>query len=103
MDTSPLPFESMVFVCTNQRAPGERVACANPGRAGQTVLDELKKGVLDRGLKGRVRVCKSGCQDRCEEGPNVVIVQKDGVPEWRRNVGPGDAPAILERLARSHP
>ena len=87
MDQSPPPFDTMVFVCTHQRAPGERVACANPGREGQELLEGLRKVVQDQGLAGKVRICKSGCLDRCEEGPNVLVVRNGNQAKWLKNVG----------------
>jgi (2Fe-2S) ferredoxin len=78
MDKSSLPFETMVFVCTHQRSPGDRTACANAGREGLEILEELRKIVLKNGLAESVRICKSGCMDRCEEGPNIVVVRHDG-------------------------
>ncbi|MBK8576027.1 MAG: (2Fe-2S) ferredoxin domain-containing protein [Elusimicrobia bacterium] len=82
---SPLPFETMVFVCTHQRAPGERTACANAGREGQEIVERLRKMVLDKGLAGKVRICKSGCMDRCEEGPNVVVTRANGQTDYFSN------------------
>jgi (2Fe-2S) ferredoxin len=66
-----LPFHKIVFVCVNQRDPGERVCCADGG--GQVLRDKLKAMVKDRGLRGRIRVSQSGCMDRCEEGPNMMV------------------------------
>lgn len=86
MDQFPPPFETMVFVCTHQRAPGERVACANPGRAGAEILDALRKVVQESGLNGKVRICKSGCLDRCEEGPNVLVVRNGKQAIWLKNL-----------------
>ena len=77
----------MVFVCTHQRVAGERVACANPGREGQELLEGLRKVVQDQGLAGKVRICKSGCLDRCEEGPNVLVVRNGNQAKWLKNVG----------------
>lgn len=34
----------------------------------------LKQWVKDQGLKRYIRVCKSGCMDRCEDGPNALIM-----------------------------
>lgn len=66
-----LPYEIIVFVCTNQRAEGERVCCA--GRGSVNLHARLKQLVQARGLKPKVRVSKSGCMDQCEEGPNVMM------------------------------
>lgn len=85
MDQSPPPFETMVFVCTHQRAPGERVACANAGRDGLELLEGLRKLVQEKGLAGKVRICKSGCMDRCEEGPNLMVIPSQGQPVWIKN------------------
>jgi (2Fe-2S) ferredoxin len=86
MEKSPLPFETMVFVCTHQRAPGERVACANPGREGLVILEGLRKLVQEKGLAGKVRICKTGCMDRCEDGPNVVVTRATGKTDYFKNV-----------------
>lgn len=72
MDKRPLPFQKIIFVCTNVREPGERVCCS--GRGSVALHAELKEWVAAQGLKRFVRVCKSGCMDRCEEGPNVMVM-----------------------------
>lgn len=92
-----LPFDTIVFVCAHQRAAGDRVACANPGRDGQALLERLKGDVKARGWDTRVRVSKSGCVDRCEEGPNVVVVFRGQKPVWFHSVSVDDAPRILAR------
>jgi len=94
MQTNNLPFQRIVFVCINERPPGERACCAHGGSV--DLHARLKDMVKQRGLKRYVRVSKSGCMDRCEDGPNVMIFP-DNV--WFSNVGEGDLPAILDRLA----
>jgi predicted metal-binding protein len=89
-EKSPLPFETMVFVCTHQRAPGERVACANAGRDGLAILENLRKMVQEKGLTGKVRICKAGCMDRCEEGPNALVVRSNGEPCYFPKLSSGD-------------
>jgi len=72
MNTNPLPFQKIILVCTNCREPGERVCCAE----GDSVAlhAELKRWVKEQRLNRYIRVCKSGCMDRCEAGPNVLIM-----------------------------
>ncbi len=89
-DKAPLPFETMVFVCTHQRAPGERVACANAGRDGLAILENLRKMVQEKGLTGKVRICKAGCMDRCEDGPNALVVRSNGEPSYFPKLTSGD-------------
>jgi (2Fe-2S) ferredoxin len=72
METRPLPFQKIILVCTNSREPGERVCCA--GRDSVALHADLKEWVAQQGLKRYVRVCKSGCMDRCEDGPNALIM-----------------------------
>jgi (2Fe-2S) ferredoxin len=93
MEDSTLPYKRIVFVCTNQREPGERVCCADG--QGARIRDELKELVKEHGLRGRVRVCKSGCMDRCEQGPNVMLFPGDA---WLSGVTEADVPAILRRI-----
>lgn len=71
MDEKAIPYRKIVFVCTNERAPGERVSCGGCG--GGEIHARLKELVKERGLRVEVRVSKSGCMDRCELGPNVMI------------------------------
>ena len=90
-----LPFRRIVFVCTNQRAEGERVCCAAQGSV--ELHAQLKDLVKARGLKGRVRVCKAGCMDRCEQGPNVMIFPES---TWLSGVHEADLPGVVDRIAQ---
>jgi len=64
--------ELYVFVCTNRRPPqNPKGSCA--GNGSEEVLDRLKGLVFEAGLKDRVRVMASGCQDLCAHGPIVSV------------------------------
>lgn len=75
MDTQSLPFKKMLFVCTHCRDAGERGCCADQGSI--ALHAELKQWVKDQKLNRYIRVCKSGCLDRCEEGPNMLILPEN--------------------------
>lgn len=95
MDKKAVPFRKTVFVCTNAREGG-RVACGNPGRGGLDLCEALKYAVKEKGLKGKVRVARSGCLDLCEEGPNAFVYPGG---EWLSGVTPADVPALIEKLS----
>jgi (2Fe-2S) ferredoxin len=89
MEQSELPFRKMLFVCTNARDAG--ACCA--ARDGLMLRDTLKAAVKARGLAGTIRVSQSGCQDRCVQGPNIVVMP-DNI--WYAQVSVEDIPAILD-------
>ena len=95
MRKDSVPYVKTVFVCTNSRADG-RQACANPGRGGDLLCKRLKEEVKNAGLKGQVRVARSGCLDLCAQGPNLFIYP-DG--EWLSGLTEADLPGILARLS----
>jgi (2Fe-2S) ferredoxin len=72
MKTQELPFKKIVHVCTNCREPGERVCCAE--RDSVALHANLKQWVKDQKLRRHIRVCKAGCMDRCEAGPNILLM-----------------------------
>jgi (2Fe-2S) ferredoxin len=94
MKNEKVPFLKTVFVCTNVR-DGGRVACGNPGRGGLELCEALKHGVKRMGLKGKVRVARTGCLDLCEKGPNIFLYP-DG--QWLSGAAPADADGILKKL-----
>ncbi|MCC6797921.1 MAG: (2Fe-2S) ferredoxin domain-containing protein [Candidatus Hydrogenedentes bacterium] len=96
MQSNELPHEKIIFVCTNRRELGERICCAEGG--GCDLRDTLKEMVKASGLKGKVRVSASGCMDKCEEGPNVMIFP-DNI--WLSGVGANDLRPILDAVMRS--
>lgn len=96
MDINALPFEKIIFVCTNQRADGERACCMNGG--GGDLRDTLKAMVKARQLRSKVRVSQSGCMDKCEDGPNIMIFP-DNV--WFSHVTEADLEPILDAVTRS--
>jgi len=95
MERASVPFRRTAFVCTNVRTDG-REACANPGRGGDALCKALKDEIKRAGLKGRVRVARSGCLDLCAQGPNVFLYP-DG--EWCSGVSAADVPELVRRLA----
>jgi (2Fe-2S) ferredoxin len=90
-------YERHVFFCLNRREDG-RACCANHDaeRLQAYAKDRVKKLGLDG--KGKVRVNKAGCLDRCDEGP-CVVVYPEGV--WYTYVDEHDVDEIIDsHLAR---
>ena len=94
MESSKPAFEKYVFVCVNERGPGERVSCGATF-CGKELSDKLKEAVKTAGQANRIRVSKSKCLDVCEEGANVLIYPDE---VWLKHVELADIPAILEKL-----
>ncbi|NQV22629.1 MAG: (2Fe-2S) ferredoxin domain-containing protein [Rhodospirillales bacterium] len=93
----PPPFyQRHVFCCTNQRAPGHvRGCCQDKGAA--KLRDYMKSRAKDMKLR-RVRINLSGCLDRCELGPTMVVYP-EGV--WYTCQTEADVDEILERHLRN--
>ena len=65
-------YQYHVFFCLNQRENGE-ACCMNKGA--EAAFDHMKARVKKLGLsgEGKVRINRSGCLDRCAQGPLMVI------------------------------
>ena len=84
-------YKRHVFFCCNQREPPE--ACCN-NRGATEMQAYAKQRIKELGLsgKGKVRVNKAGCMDRCDEGP-VVVVYPEAV--WYTYVDRHDIDEII--------
>jgi (2Fe-2S) ferredoxin len=85
-------FRRHVFCCTNQRGGDDPRGCCQ-ARGGVSLRNYFKKQVRAAGVEG-VRVNASGCLDRCEFGPTVVIYP-EGV--WYSVQSEGDIDEIISR------
>ncbi len=85
-------FARHVFFCLNERAPPD-ACCANHQSAQLQAYakDRVKK--LGINGAGKVRINKSGCLDRCDEGPCLVVY-----PEavWYTFVDQSDIDEIID-------
>ncbi len=63
-------YEKHIFVCENERAPGERVSCGRQGSG--EILKLLKQKSVKAGINYKFRIQRAGCLDRCELGPIQV-------------------------------
>ncbi len=88
-----LHYQRHVFFCVNQRDDGKR-CCADYDSA--ECRDYAKKRMKAAGFhgKGKVRVNQSGCLDRCEEGP-VMVVYPEAV--WYSYVDHEDIDEIIDQ------
>ena len=94
----PPPFyEAHVFCCVNERPEGHPRGCCK-AKGSDKLRDYMKARAHQLGLKG-VRINNSGCLDRCELGPSVVIYP-EGI--WYRIESTADIDAILERHLLRH-
>ena len=90
-------YERIVFVCTNEGREGdEKARCGKQG--GQQLLDRLKARAKAEGMKGRVRITRSGCLDLCARGCAALAV---GGPQpdreaWYIHLTPDDADKLFE-------
>lgn len=84
-------FRLHVFCCTNVRPEKHpRGSCARKNAV--ALRDHLKKKTKALDV-GRVRINASGCLDRCELGPVMVVYPEE---VWYRYVTEADVDEILE-------
>lgn len=77
---SSLFYDTHIFCCLNERDAGHKRGCCgnNMTRKLQKYMkSRLKELSLEDKVQGRFRVNKSGCLDRCELGP-VLVIYPDG-------------------------
>ena len=86
-------YQRHVFFCCNQRAAPE-ACCANHGAAEMHQYAKSRIKALGLSGKGKVRMNRAGCLDRCEEGP-VIVVYPDAV--WYTYVDKSDIDEIIDR------
>ena len=89
MNQAKVPYEKILFVCTNVRETG---TCCS-GRNSVVLREALKQYVKEHGLQGRIRISQSGCQDLCAQGPNIMVFP-DNV--WYHHVTLAQVPEIVE-------
>ena len=94
MEQERVPYQKILFVCINKREPRE-VCCSH--RNSEAIATALKARVKELGLSRAVRVSKSGCQDLCAKGPNVMVFP-DYV--WYHGVAPADVERIVQETIR---
>ncbi len=92
---APPFYRCHVFCCINKRPDGHpRGCCADKGSV--ELREYLMARAKELGLK-RVRIYASGCLDRCELGPTVVVYP-EGV--WYRCRTRDDVDRVLEDHVR---
>lgn len=82
-----------VFVCTNEREPGNPKGCCK-AKGGPEVRDRLKAELASRGLAKLIRANNAGCIDQCEVGVAMVVYPEQ---VWYGHVTPDDIPEIVEK------
>ena len=72
IDSTDNFYQHHVFFCLNQRENGE--ACCM-GKGAEAAFDYMKSRAKKLGLtgEGKSRINRSGCLDRCNLGPLMVI------------------------------
>ncbi len=94
MEQDRVPYQKILFVCVNRREPQE-ICCSQ--RESEAIAAALKARVKALGFSGIVRVSKSGCQDLCARGPNVMVFP-DHV--WYHGVTQADVERIVQDAVR---
>lgn len=92
-------YKSHIFFCTNERPEGHRRGCCK-SRGSEKLRKYMKARAKELGLD-RTRINASGCLDRCELGP-VLVVYPEGI--WYRCESTEDVDRILiEHLQKGNP
>ena len=64
-------YDKHIFVCINSRADSDRASC---GDIGLLLRQKIIKRLSVQDEKGlSIRINKSGCLNKCELGPTIVI------------------------------
>jgi (2Fe-2S) ferredoxin len=70
-------FDKHVFCCINKRPDSNPKGCCC-SKDSEGLQIELKKKIKDLKLEKKIRINKSGCLDRCENGP-VIVIYPEGI------------------------
>jgi (2Fe-2S) ferredoxin len=89
--TTELYYDAHVFCCVNQREANHPRGCCQ-AKGADRLRDYMKKRATALGLGRNVRINQSGCLDRCDLGP-VLVIYPQG--EWYRYENEADIDAIL--------
>lgn len=84
-------YDTHIFCCINERPQGHKRGCCS-SRGAQQLQKYMKARAKELGIPS-IRINKSGCLDRCELGP-VMVVYPQGV--WYRYSSQADVDAILQ-------
>ncbi|MEI7612497.1 MAG: (2Fe-2S) ferredoxin domain-containing protein [Betaproteobacteria bacterium] len=85
-------FKHHVFFCCNQREEGQCCCNALGATEAQTYAKDRVAELNLRG-KGKIRVNKTGCLERCDEGP-VIVVYPEGI--WYHYLDKDDVEEIIQ-------
>ena len=85
-------YDYHIFCCVNERVGGERTSCKK--RDSHLFRNYIKQKVKDNNIKN-VRVNQSGCLDKCEAGP-VIVIYPQGI--WYKCESFKDADDIVNSL-----
>lgn len=85
-------YASHVFFCCNQRSNGA-ACCKDKGAPEMRAYAKKRVGELGLAGPGKVRINQSGCLDRCDEGP-CLVVYPEGT--WYTYVDEADIDEIVE-------
>ena len=88
-----LHYDTHVFCCINERPDGHPKGCCS-ARGSVPLQGYMRARAKKMDLKTRIRINRSGCLDRCELGPTMVIYP-EGV--WYTYRTREDIDEILER------
>ena len=86
-------FQQHVFICNNQREDGRACCGANGSAVAAQKHAKKRLKALDLNGPGKIRVNQSGCLDRCEEGP-VLVIYPQGT--WYTYVDNDDIDDIID-------
>lgn len=93
MKTEPGQLRAHLFICTHRR--DDKQSCGPEG--GEELVADLKKWVKQEGLKEDLKVSRSGCLGRCEEGVAAVCYPEG---KWYTKLKTKDAEELRGDLAK---
>ena len=87
-----MDYDHHIFCCVNERAGNERVSCKK--KDSHLFRNYIKQKVKDKNIQN-VRVNQSGCLDKCEAGP-VIVIYPQGI--WYKCESFKNADDIVDSL-----
>ena len=85
-------YKKHVFVCENKRDSSTKKSC---GKIGTSIRMILKREIGRKRLNKEIRINRSGCLGKCDQGPCVVLYPEG---KWHFNVELDKCDKIIKQL-----